>query len=83
MCLAVPARIISLAGVDAVVDIEGVRRSANVAMIEEPRIGDYVLLHAGFAIQKWNEADVKEYYDIVGDGIARLQEGLGGPEPLV
>lgn len=61
MCLAVPARIVELDGVQAVVDINGVRRRANVAFIQAPRVGDYVLLHAGFAIQKWTDEDVAEY----------------------
>jgi hydrogenase expression/formation protein HypC len=67
MCLAVPARIVELTGDNAVVEISGVRRSANVAFIENPKVGDYVLLHAGFAIQKWSEEDVREYREIVGD----------------
>ena len=67
MCLAVPAKIVELEGDNAVVEIEGVRRSSNVALIEDAKIGDYVLLHAGFAIQKWSEEDVKEFYDIMNE----------------
>jgi len=65
MCLAVPARIIQLDGVQAVVDVNGVRRRANVAFIENPCVGDYVLLHAGFAIQKWTEEDVADYCSLL------------------
>ncbi len=65
MCLAVPAKIVEISGADAVVEISGVRRSANVAFIENPAVGDYVLLHAGFAIQKWSEDDVSEWMDLV------------------
>lgn len=61
MCLAVPARIVALNGFEATVEIAGVRRSANVAFIQKPAVGDYVLLHAGFAIQKWTSDDVREY----------------------
>jgi hydrogenase expression/formation protein HypC len=64
MCLAIPAKIVELEGESAVVEINGVRRAANVAFIENPQVGDYVLLHAGFGIQKWSEADVQEYMEI-------------------
>lgn len=69
MCLAVPGKIVELNGVQAVVDLDGVRREANVAFIDEPEIGDYVLLHAGFAIRKWTEEGVQEYNTIM--------EGIG------
>ncbi len=65
MCLAVPAKIVKLNGNDAIVEIEGVRRQSNVSLIQAPKIGDYVLLHAGFAIQKWSEADVQEFNEIM------------------
>jgi len=67
MCLAVPARIVELDGCDAVVELDGVRRRANVALLDAPEVGDYVLLHAGFGIRKWSEADVAEYRQIVGE----------------
>ena len=67
MCLAIPAKIIAINGEEAVVEMDGVRRSAVVSFIKEPRIGDYVLLHAGFAIRKWSEEDVREYNEIMQD----------------
>ena len=66
MCLAVPAKIVELDGVDAVMEINGVRRAGNVTFIQDAKIGDYVLLHAGFALRKWSEEDVKEYADMIG-----------------
>ena len=66
MCLAVPMMIVELEGDDAVVEVGGVRRRANVAFIPDAAIGNYVLVHAGFAIQKWSEEDVREYNEIVG-----------------
>lgn len=70
MCLAIPAKIVELNGQDAVVEVAGVRRHGNVAFIENAKVGDYVLLHAGFAIQKWSEEDVREYREIVGEVLA-------------
>ena len=65
MCLAVPARIVELSGGDAVVDVSGVRRMCSTALIRDARVGDYVLLHAGFAIQKWSAEDVREHEQIM------------------
>ncbi len=67
MCLAIPAKIVELDGENALVEIEGVRRPAIVSFIEDLQIGDYVLLHAGFAIHKWSETDVKEFYAIMDE----------------
>ena len=53
MCLAIPSRIISIDDLIATIDVYGARRQVSLMLLpEEPRIGDYVLVHAGFAIQK-------------------------------
>ena len=57
MCLSIPARIVSLDGGQAVVDVAGNRREADVSLVEDARVGDYVLVHAGFAIGKYDEED--------------------------
>lgn len=69
MCLAVPLQIVELDGQNAVVELDGIRRTANVAFIPDPRVGDHVLVHAGFAIQKWSEEDLREYREIVGGAL--------------
>ncbi|MCL2615949.1 MAG: HypC/HybG/HupF family hydrogenase formation chaperone [Dehalococcoidia bacterium] len=51
MCVAVPALIISLDGVNAEVDVEGVRRKTSIFLVPDAKVGDYVLMHAGFAIR--------------------------------
>lgn len=60
MCLAIPARIVELSGAGATVDIGGNRRDADISLLDEVRIGDYVLLHAGFAITRMEEDDALE-----------------------
>jgi hydrogenase expression/formation protein HypC len=53
MCLAIPSKVVSIDGMSAVVDVCGARREANVMLLPEEVIpGDYVLVHAGFAMQK-------------------------------
>ncbi|HID18283.1 TPA: HypC/HybG/HupF family hydrogenase formation chaperone [Candidatus Bathyarchaeota archaeon] len=52
MCLAIPARVLELSGRKAKVDFGGgVTREINVSLLERVKIGDYVIVHAGFAIQ--------------------------------
>ncbi len=60
MCLAVPMKIITLEGDSALCEIDDVQRKASVTMIENPQVGDYVLVHAGYAIEKLNEEDAEE-----------------------
>ncbi len=52
MCLAVPLKLIEINGKDAVGEALGMRRAVRVDFIPEPKIGDYVMVHAGFAIEK-------------------------------
>ena len=74
MCLAIPAEIVQLEGDEAVVEVSGARRRCNVAFIDDPKLGDYVLLHAGFAIRKWSEEDLREWREIMGE-IRALESG--------
>jgi len=60
MCLAVPARIVELHDSTATISVDGILRDVDVSLIEEPRLGDYVLIHAGFAIHRWEQSDVDE-----------------------
>lgn len=60
MCLAIPSRIISIDNLFAMIDVFGARKQVSIMLMpERPRIGDYVLVHAGFAIQKV-EKDIVE-----------------------
>jgi hydrogenase expression/formation protein HypC len=60
MCLAIPARVISVDGDKAQVDFgEGVLREVNVTLVNA-KVGDYVLVHAGYAIQLMDEKDALE-----------------------
>ena len=55
MCLAIPLRLVELNGNEAVGEAGGVRRRVRVDFIREPRVGDYVIVHAGFAIERMGE----------------------------
>jgi len=70
MCLSLPAQIIKIEGQMAEVSIGGAIIQAGLHMVENVNVGDYILLHAGFAIQKISEKEaletinlLKEMYD--------------------
>jgi hydrogenase expression/formation protein HypC len=60
MCLSIPVRIVSIEGKIAEVSAGGTLFKAGLHMVEDVREGDYVLLHAGFAIQKISKSDAEE-----------------------
>ncbi|EKE16122.1 MAG: hydrogenase maturation factor [uncultured bacterium] len=59
MCLAFPGKIVSIDGQKATIDFDGVKKDANVSMVDV-KIGDYVIVHAGFAIQTLTNEDAME-----------------------
>ena len=60
MCLTVPLKLIEINGNEAVGESMGMRRSLRVDFIEEPKLGDYVIVHAGFAIERLPEQQALE-----------------------
>ena len=60
MCLAVPAEVLSIEGSEAEVDFSGVRRRISVALTPEVQVGDYVVIHTGFAISVLNQEEAAE-----------------------
>ena len=60
MCLAVPLKLIEINGNNAVGESMGMRRDLRVDFIPEPKIGDYVIVHAGFAIERLPEKQALE-----------------------
>jgi len=60
MCLSVPAKVISIDNDKAIVSIGGTKYEASLQLIEDVVVGDYILLHTGFAIQKLSEDEAQE-----------------------
>jgi hydrogenase expression/formation protein HypC len=61
MCVAVPTKVVSVKDDEAVVDLSGARRAVSLLLMQDPvKVGDYLLVHAGFAIQKVEEDYAKE-----------------------
>jgi hydrogenase expression/formation protein HypC len=67
MCLSIPARIESIDGEMAVVNVGGVEYNASLQMVEDVKIGDYVLLHTGFAIQKISDEEARETFKLLNE----------------
>ena len=60
MCLAFPAKVLSIDGAVAEVDIMGNRSTADISVLTGVRVGDYIMIHAGLGIQKYEEQDALE-----------------------
>ncbi len=60
MCLAIPARVTRIDNDMATIDVDGVQREASLLLLQDAGVGDFVIVHAGFAIQKLDEAAARE-----------------------
>jgi len=65
MCLAVPAQIIKLQDMLATIEIKGVTRQASIMLVPEAKVGDYVLVHAGFAIQLVDQEEAERTMELL------------------
>ncbi len=77
MCLAIPSKITQIENNMAMIDVDGVKRKASLLLLENAGIGDYVIVHAGFAIHKIDEATALETLKLLKEAVA-LVEGGGG-----
>ncbi len=60
MCLAYPMKIVKIQGNLATVEAEGIKRDVNIEFLKKAKVGDFVMVHAGFAIEKFNPDKVKD-----------------------
>ena len=63
MCLAIPGKILEINGNQALVDFDGIQQKIIIALIQNPEIGKYVIVHAGYAIEQINEKEAMEAID--------------------
>ena len=80
MCLAIPARIVELEGDNAVVDAMGNRFRAKTTLLAEVKLGDLVLVHAGFAISLVDEEQAKKTWQLIAqiDDFEDTQNKISG-----
>lgn len=67
MCLAVPGKLIKCEGGQALVDLHGNRLEISTVLVPEAVTGDWVLVHAGFAIQRLSEQEASETFAVLDD----------------
>lgn len=84
MCLAVPGRILSTEGDDPLmrvgrVDFGGIVKQINLAYVPEATVGDYVLVHVGFAITVIDEAEADRVFEHLREIGELTAEGVGAP----
>jgi len=74
MCLSVPAKILSISGEKARVSLGGAECNAALNLVEDIKVGDYILLHSGFAIQKIDEKEALETIQLLNEVIQKEKE---------
>ena len=74
MCLAIPSKIVKIDNGVGTIDVDGVQRSASLLLVEDAVVGDYVIVHAGFALHKIDEADAMESLRILKEAAAYAEK---------
>ncbi len=65
MCLAIPSKVVSVSNETGVVEADGVKRDVSFLLLDDVRVGDYVVVHAGFAINKVDQGEALATLDIL------------------
>ena len=80
MCLAIPGKILELEGNSAIVDFDGIKQKVIVALIQNPEVGKFVIVHAGYAIEMMDEQDaleaIEQWKEIAADQDINLSDIL-------
>ncbi|OQY55725.1 MAG: hydrogenase assembly protein HypC [Desulfobacteraceae bacterium 4572_88] len=74
MCLAIPSKIVEIENDLGIIDVDGVQRQVSLFLIENPQTGDYVIVHAGFAIHRIDESVAMESLQILREAAAFVEE---------
>ena len=70
MCLAIPSKIVKIENGMATIDVDGVQRKTSLLLLEDAVVGDYVIVHAGFALHKIDEFAAMESLKILKEAAA-------------
>jgi hydrogenase expression/formation protein HypC len=74
MCLAIPSKVVEINQSSGVTDTDGVRRVVSLVLVDDVKVGDYVILHAGYAIQKIDEASAAEALQVLRQAMLMPEE---------
>jgi len=79
MCLGIPSKIISIDGDAAIVSVGGTEVEASLQLLEDAKVGDFVLLHTGFAIEKISDEEAKETLELLKK-LGEIEDGMDARE---
>ncbi len=71
MCLAIPGRIVAIEGTSATVDFAGTMMPVSLLVLGDAQVGEYVLVHAGFAIERLNQEEAERTLELFQEGFSQ------------
>ena len=74
MCLAIPAKIVRIENGMGTIDMDGTQREVSLLLQEDARVGDYVIVHAGFAIHRVDEEEARESLKFLRQMVTELED---------
>ena len=75
MCLAIPAQVVEISGNEtAIVELGGIRKAISTALLDEVAVGDYVIVHVGYALERLNVAEAEETLRLFAELAASVTE---------
>ena len=78
MCLAIPARVEQIIGDDAIVNLGGIKREISLALVDDVELGDYVIVHVGYALEKIDPVEAARTLAL----FAEMSSQAASEEPL-
>ncbi len=81
MCLSLPGQLVERRGSAGVADVDGNRVEVDLSLLDDVDAGDWVLVHAGFAIQRYDEAEALATLRAVREALGAAAEPVPGPHP--
>jgi len=75
MCIAIPSKIVKIENNIGTIDVDGVKRKTSLLLLEDAKVGDYVIVHAGFAIHKIDEQVAMESLKILRETLSLVEGG--------
>ncbi len=74
MCLAIPSQIVKIENGMATINVDGAQATASLLLMEDVKVGDHVIVHAGFAIHKIDEKEARESLKILKEAAALVDQ---------
>ncbi|WP_428035320.1 HypC/HybG/HupF family hydrogenase formation chaperone [Amphritea sp.] len=83
MCLAIPVEVVKILDSDtAIADIGGVRKEINIALIEDLLVGDFVILHVGYALNKIDPEEARRTLELFAE-LGELQDAINDNQQVI